>query len=282
MNDSLPNPFPSAGGPATPARVTVVCMRWGTAFSPDYVKVLYQGVKRNLSREFDFVCLAEDPTPVCAGVRVLPLPAICSPRERWVGSCWPKMTVFQPGLFPPGRPVMFLDLDMLILQPLDPVIEQLEARRGLNMLREWNPGLWQLTPVFLRPDRGGQSSLFAFYPEEQVALYEKFRREDAVGIFSTFNDQQFISAFAHGVHYLPHSWAASFKRHCIPAFPLKLLVNTTRPPRNAKVVVFHGSPKPTDLIRDDDARWGGGRKSGRGPVAWVKEYWQTGVNAPTP
>jgi len=175
--------------------------------------------------------------------------------------------------------VMFLDLDVMVLKPLDPVIERLEKMRGLHILREWNPGLWNLVPLSLRPNRGGQSSLFVFYPEEQFCLYEKFAREDAVGVFSTYIDQMFISLNANRLAYIPHSWAASFKKNCVPTYPFNLINRKIKKPTMAKVVVFHGRPKPTDLIRDDHSRWGTDRKFGYGAVDWVKSYWNTGINS---
>lgn len=271
---SVPDPKPEK----TPAdRVTIVCMRWGNPFPKDYVRVLYHGVKSNISRDFDFVCLSDDLQPICDGVRVLPIPELKLAKEKWALGFWPKLTVFKPGLFPAGRPVLFLDLDVLILKPLDPVLDRLKKMRGLHMLREWNPGLWNLVPLFMRPDRGGQSSMFAFYPEEQVSIYKKFEREDAAGAFSTYIDQMFISLNASNLSYLPYHFAASFKKHCVHYYPLNLLFKKIRQPRRAMVVVFHGKPKPTDLIRDDQAKWGTDRKFGHGPVDWVKSYWAAGI-----
>lgn len=263
--------------------VTVVCMRWGNPFSKDYVKVLYQGVKRNLSCDFDFVCLSDDLEPICDGVCVLPIPELKMSREKWAVGFWPKLTVFKPGLFPPNQPVLFLDLDVLILSSLDPFIELLQKKRGLHMLREWNPALWSLVPVRFRPDRGGQSSLFAFYPEEQTGIYDQFMKEDAAGAFTTaHNDQSFISKTCHRLSYLPHNWAVSFKKHCVRYYPFNLIFKKIGKPKKAKVVVFHGCPKPTDLIRDDHTRWGTRRKFGHGPVDWVKSYWEVGLHAAGP
>jgi hypothetical protein len=255
-------------------------MRWGNPFSKDYVKVLYQGVKRNLSGDFDFVCLSDDLAPICDGVRVLPIPELKLPKEKWAAGFWPKLTVFKPGLFPPGRPVLFLDLDVLILSSLDPFIELLKKKRGLHMLREWNPALWSAVPLCFRPDRGGQSSLFAFYPEEQTGIYNQFVKEDAAGVFTTAHiDQLFISKTCHRLSYLPHNWAVSFKKHCVPYYPFNLLFKKVKPPGNTKLVIFHGRPKPTDLIRDDQSRWGTRRKFGHGPVDWIKKYWEAGLSA---
>jgi hypothetical protein len=254
-------------------------MRWGNPFPTDYVRVLYHGVKRNLSCDFDFVCLSDDLEPICDGVRVLPIPSLNLPKEKWSSGCWPKLTIFKPGLFPSNHPVLFLDLDVVILRSLDPVIEHLEQKRGMHILREWNPDLWNIFPLLMRPDRGGQSSMFAFFPEEQVQIYDQFVKEDIAGTFTTaHNDQSFIARTASHLSYMPHDWAVSFKKHCVPNYPFNSIFKKIKEPNKAKVVVFHGNPKPTDLIHDDQTRWGTDRKFGRGPVDWVKNYWKAGVS----
>lgn len=260
-------------------RVTVVCMRWGRAFSQDYIKVLYHGVKKNLSRDFEFVCLSDDPQPVCDGVRIAPIPDINLPAERWRDGGWPKLTVFKPGLFPPDDPVLYLDLDLVILRSLDPFVELLEQKRGLHILREWNPVLWKPVPVRFRPDRGGQSSVFTFFPEEQASIYEGFVRDQAKAFRVGYNDQSYITRTANHVSYLPNDWAVSFKKHCVYYYPFNLVFKKIKKPRKAKVVVFHGDPKPVDLIRDDQTKWGTDRKFGHGPVDWVKSYWNAGLKS---
>ena len=40
--------------------VTVLCMKWGAKYGPDYVNRLYGMVARHLRRPFRFVCLTDD------------------------------------------------------------------------------------------------------------------------------------------------------------------------------------------------------------------------------
>ena len=260
-----------------PDCVTVVCIRWGKAFSKDYVKALYNGVKSNLSRNIDFVCLSDDQQFICDGVRVLAIPDFNMPKEKWSNGCWPKLTVFKRGLFRADRPVLFLDLDVVILRSLDPILETLERDRGLQIVREWNPILWSFVPLSLRPNRGGQSSLFAFFPEEQYVIYERFIQDLAGAFVVAHNDQMFITRTANRLTYLPYDWSVSFKKHCVKYYPFNLVFKSIRRPRKAMLVIFHGVPKPTDLIGDDQVRWGTDRKFGHGPVPWIKEYWNAGI-----
>jgi len=261
----------------TSDRVTVVCVRWGTAFSKDYVKVLYHGVKRNLSYDFDFVCLSDDLTPICDGIKVLPLPYLDHPEKKWSTGCWKKLAIFKPGIFPSNCPVLFLDLDVVILSSLDPIIKKLKQKRGLHILREWNPILWNAIPLQLRPDRGAQSSMFAFFPEEQNSIYNGLVQDFSAALKIAHNDQSYIKATAKNLSYLPPSWAKSFKKHCVHGFPSNLVFKKIKKPSKAMIVLFHGKPKLTDLIREDKTRWGTNRKFGYGPVDWVKNYWQTAL-----
>lgn len=47
-----------ASGSAGP--LTVVCVRWGDKYGPDYVERLASGVRRNMHRRYTFVCFTDD------------------------------------------------------------------------------------------------------------------------------------------------------------------------------------------------------------------------------
>ena len=53
--------------------VNVLCMKWGTKYSADYVNTLYSMVARNMSIDFRFVCLTEDGAGLHEKVEVFPL-----------------------------------------------------------------------------------------------------------------------------------------------------------------------------------------------------------------
>ena len=40
-------------------QANAICIKWGTAFGPEYVKRLYSGVRRNLSVPVRFFCMTE-------------------------------------------------------------------------------------------------------------------------------------------------------------------------------------------------------------------------------
>ncbi len=78
---------------------------------------------------------------------------------------------------------------------------------------------------------------------------------------------------AHDLHYLPSDWTVSFKVDCVWYYPFNLVFKKISKPDQAKIVVFHGRPRPLDVVVEGRARWGTASKFGFGPVDWVRSYW---------
>jgi len=74
--------------------LNVVCLKWGTKYSADYVNRLYHMVSRNMTRPFRFHCLTEDPGGLDAGV--VPLTLETSPEfAGWLVQAF----IVSPGFF---------------------------------------------------------------------------------------------------------------------------------------------------------------------------------------
>ena len=50
---------------------TIVCMKWGTAYSADYVNRLYRGVCRHVARDTRFICFTDDTAGLTDGVEAM-------------------------------------------------------------------------------------------------------------------------------------------------------------------------------------------------------------------
>ncbi|MBS9475568.1 hypothetical protein [Ancylobacter radicis] len=253
-----------------------ICLKWGEAYPAEDVNVLYQGVRDHVSEPFRFICLTDRPDGLRPEVEVADLPATGALGLRW-GGCWPKLGMFTPGLLEGVDLAVFLDLDVVILRSFDPILAHIRAIPGLHVLREWNPNVWELLPVSLRPDRGAQSSMVAWRPGEQDHLYLEAMANPEAAYAIAKNDQRYIGLKARNCHYLPPGFAVSFRRHLVPHYPLNFLSTRIRRPRKAALVVFHGVPKPIDVARDAAGAWGTRMRPGFGPVDWVRDYWQRGL-----
>jgi len=254
--------------------VTVVCLKWGVSFPAIHVNVLYEAVKRHLPMPFRFVCLTDDAEGLAEGIVSMPIPDMGLEPERWAEGCWAKLAMFKRGVLPEGEIVIFLDLDLIIQKDLTPFVEQVRTRRGLHSLREWNPTLWSLLPLSLRPDRGVQSALLGFYPEDVHYIFDDFVADKALAYSQAHNDQSYLTVVAKDRTYWPDEWCVSFKRACVWYYPLSLVFSKIRRPKRAKVIIFHGDPRPWDLIGEPGQSWGTNRRRGNDPVEWVKDYYR--------
>lgn len=252
--------------------VTVVCTRWLDAFPASYIRVLRNAVRANLEMDHRFICLTDNPGGLDTDIEAMLMPEMNIPLQYKKSGCWPKLSIFAPNLLPPDQPTLYLDLDVLIKGNITPFFEQIRSRPGLHALREWNPSLWSLAPLSIRPDRGVQGSILGFIPQDSHDIYHRFLADRTIperyGL-----DQDYMTDTVKKRHYWPFEWTASFKWHCTKYYPLNKLLPGINEPTNAKIVVFHGRPRPIDVVPLGNYRWGTKRRFGYGPVPWVRDYW---------
>ena len=228
--------------------LTVVCLKWGTAFPAVHVNVLYAAVKRNLSIPFRFVCLTDHAEGIAEGIDTMPIPDMELTPDKWSYGWWAKLSIFKRGLFPDADVVMYFDLDVIVQAALDPFVEMVRAGHGLYILREWNPALWSLLPVAVRPDRGVQGAFMAFKPEENHYIFDTFMADKGKAYAAAHDDQSYLTRTVSKRSYWPHDWCVSFKRSSVWYYPFNLVFRTVPRPRHAKVIIFHGQPRPWDLV----------------------------------
>ena len=111
--------------------MNVMCVKWGTKYSSEYVNKLYNMVKRNLPVDFTFYCLTEDPSGIREEVKCLP---IQSDLEKW----WLKFDLLK--IFNgPGTHLLF-DLDIVIINPLTK-LASFKPKRLTVLETAWKVGM---------------------------------------------------------------------------------------------------------------------------------------------
>lgn len=239
-----------------PARsVNVLCMKWGDRYGPAYVDRLFAMVARNLSLPHRFVCLTDDPRGIRPEVECRPLPTIelaGAPPH----SGWRKLSCLGPALDDLDGQVLFLDLDLVIVAGIDCLFDL--------------PGAFCIIENWTQPGRGvGNSSVFRFQAGAHRVVLERFCADAARIIGSYPNEQTYLSRSVGEVTFWPQSWCRSFKHDCLPARPWRAF-RQAKIPAGAKIIVFHGEPKPPDAAR---GLWPESL-TGLRPVRWVDEYWR--------
>jgi hypothetical protein len=198
--------------------LVVCCLKWGTAYGPDYVNTLADMVRRNLSRQHRFVCFTDRPE----GVRCETMPIEPS-LPHW----WGKLTLFRHPV--PGR-LLYLDLDSVIVGSIDP----LAAYDGpFCIVRRYDS------------DRGYGSAVMSIAPDFGRAVWDRFARDPVAAIAHcrrhadppwNSGDQRWLELTvpqADCWQDVAPGHVVSYKLHCREGLPPA-----------ARIATFHGRPKP--------------------------------------
>lgn len=245
----------------------VLCLKWGTLFPADYVNVLYRAIRAHLSDGFRLVCLTDRTEGLDPGILTAPIPDIgLTPAQIAAPGVWRKLALFHPEVaaLAPGARALVIDLDMMILGPLDPFFKAQGGVVAQDMGESWRPN----GPV--HPPEPG-TCVFAFTLGEQQQILKEFTADPDTAMARFQNEQDFVAAYATDVSLWPNGAVISFKRHCVRRYGRDLIWPPRPPAPGPAILAFHGDPRPADLLRA--GVWGRFPHLGRGPVGWVVDYW---------
>jgi hypothetical protein len=233
---------------------SVLCMKWGDRYGSEYVNRLYAMVARNLTLRHRFICLTDDPGGIRPEVDCRALPEI-ELADAPPHSGWRKLSCLGVELGDRGQ-VLFLDLDLVIVANIDCLFA--------------HPGAFCIIENWTQRGRGiGNSSVFRFQAGAHRPVLQRFCADAAKIIRSWPNEQTYLTRSVGEVTFWPQGWCRSFKHDCLPARPLRPF-RQARIPADARIVVFHGDPKPPDAAR---GVWPS-RIAGFRPVPWIEEHWR--------
>lgn len=196
--------------------MTVWCVLNGSKYANADAHILKDMVARNLSIPHRFRCLSDRPV---AGIDCL------TPEENWPG-WWAKLLLFKYG---EGQ-CLYFDLDVVIVGDVAPLLSD-----RLSMPANW-----------AQSGHGGcQSSVMAWrdpiprlHGDFDPALLDP-PTEGNCGLYrGLWGDQEYITEKLGdpGEYVVPMKGVYSYKYHCRGGLP-----------NGARVVCFHGRPKPSEV-----------------------------------
>tara|TARA_B110000503_G_C7016466_1_gene357930 strand:+ start:50 stop:922 length:873 start_codon:yes stop_codon:yes gene_type:complete len=221
----------------------VVCLKYGTKYSAEYVNVLYNMVKRNLTIPFEFVCFTEDHKNINREIRIEPLP-VRSDVSGW----WYKPYFFNPEL-PLKGTILFIDLDVVIFNNIDYLFTYLPGQfciiRDFNKIT--NPTWKKFNSSIFRLETGQHPQVYTNFISNPKEVSKRFH-----------GDQDWIfNQVTSNFNYFPDEWLQSYKwemrgkphmqrdkngvRNFLTPGEPKILSNTS-------VAIFHGEPNPHNCI----------------------------------
>jgi hypothetical protein len=222
----------------------VVCISWGPKYGAPYVNRLYAMVARNLTPPFSFTCFTDDPGGFNPAIRPEPLPPLDVVMPTGTKGIWPKARLWGPQLGGLEGPVLFMDLDLVVVGPLDDFFTYGDPDA---VILARNPN----TPA----ERLGQTSIFRFPVGKLVPLQRKFLA-DPQGVADAYRfEQRFVTREAPGgVRFWPGPWVRHFRMHCVRTLPLNFFL-PPKLPKGTRVVIFPGGLLPPHAIA---GHWTGG------------------------
>lgn len=242
----------------------VICMKWGTLYPAEYVNVLYSAVKKHLPGPFRFVCLTDDASGFVPGIESYPIPEIGLEHRHWYDGAWPKIGLFSHQLYGLSGRALFIDLDMVILQDLTPFFEQPGDLVAID------EAAWHSDTA----PPSTMSSIFAYDIGKMGYLVERLQAERDMYVQKYTIEQTYLHGEVKDVRHWPRDWVISFKYHLRQPVLIDRFKAPKPPPASAKILAFHGRPRPIDLIRPTGKNWDRWPHYGKGAVGWMQDYWR--------
>lgn len=243
---------------------TVICLKWGTRYGPEYVNKLHSMVARNTKRPLRFVCITDDATGLNEGIEIKPMPEFDLPETfRFKG--FRRMFLFKESLYDLTGPVLHFDVDLLITGSVDDFFDY-KPEAPYIVAENWT-----------QPGQGiGNMSVFRYNIGSQTKIWNRFRA-DPLGMLAEYNNSQtFCSRTLGDFAMYPLDWCIGFKQSLIPAWPKRYFVAPYPPPASAKIVAFTGKPDQDEAAA---GIWPEAKLRKRfykqiRPARWIADIWK--------
>ena len=219
--------------------INVCCVCYGEKYKPQYPLILYNMVKRHMTKPFKFICFSDSiylkkQLPPEIEVRQFP--------EHNLQGWWNKLQLFHPKVDLPGD-TLYMDLDVVITDNIDCFFTYKPEADFVGM-NDFNPSTKQWN-----------SSVMKFKNDKlHGRLWHKFM-DDRPNLLRRFaGDQNLISDFIKntpGCESYPDSWTQSYKWYDRKGNRYAKSDMTYEHNGESLVTVFHGQPNP----HQSDQEW---------------------------
>ena len=208
-------------------------------------------VARNITVDYEFHCITDDPVGLDPDIKVIRLP-----NDPSIKTWWSKLWMFSPDMPLKGN-ILFFDLDVVIFKNIDSLFTH--NPNNFHIIRDFNRCRikdWKLS----------NSSCMRWEAGTMHYLWNDFKQNPDRIMRENHGDQDWITKRARDdINWFPDEWIRSYKWEMVGFKDTKLLTKDGRKyfrtpckvePEN-RVAVFHGSPNPMECADE-----------------WVVKNWQ--------
>lgn len=207
--------------------IIITCVNWGNycGRGVEYVNNLFDMIGRNTSEQiaFEFVCFTDDPEGLHPRIQARPLPG---DMTGW----WNKLYLFKHGHFPKDTQIFFFDLDVAITGNISDILAY--------------EGDFALIRDFYHPDR--ISNAVMSWKADNNYIYDSWQYTEfsELGTDQTFMEKIFEGKKPDIFQEMFKGKVVSYKVDCQHGIP-----------QHARIVCFHGLPRPHEAGGWVDRIW---------------------------
>jgi hypothetical protein len=210
----------------------IMVLKESEAYTTEYAERLAGAIRRNTPSGTEVICLTD----------AIGLDMDTVPLKHGLPGWWSKMEMFGNKMLADGRLNIYLDLDTLICG-------------DLTALTEYTGDLACLADLY-KPDRQIGSGIVLWRGRVMSQAWETFiAAPERIMHEHQIRMDYFLARWLNEGDRIQELWpgmAVSYKRHCR---------KNGGPPEGARIICFHGKPRPRDL---DEADWAGRMWRGNG------------------
>ncbi|MSO13938.1 hypothetical protein [Rickettsiales endosymbiont of Trichoplax sp. H2] len=242
----------------------VICIKWGDRYSSDYVNKLFLMVDRNITLSYQFHCLTDSDKGIDSRINILKIPK----NEVHLWGWWQKISIFKEVFFGLQGDLLFIDLDMLILNNIDDFF--LYEQGKLCVTENYYNDKW-ISSCVMRVTIGSNPKIWSDFWENSDEICERLKKR---------GDQAYIKEAAENYVFWPNNWVLYYKNHCkyrlLPinlGLPTKVLSYISKianlyanEPVDGKILAFQGKPNIHEIAEYPISKYRA--------APWIKKYWK--------
>jgi hypothetical protein len=195
--------------------ILVVCIKVGAKYGAEYVNNLESMLRRHTTRDFDMICLTDDPNNIkCA----------TAPIDTDLPGWWAKLVLFKPHPAVANRHIIYIDLDTVIVKNVDCLFRS--RPRAFVIIKDWWANLYNSSLMYIPIAYGGP-------------IYKDFIINPGYLMSRHNGDQDWISLRVQK----PNIWQM-VEPGLVGSYKANYLEDG---PKDYSIICFHGEPKPHEV-----------------------------------
>lgn len=198
------------------------------------VRVLRVMVERHMRQNYVFTCLTDD----CAGAHEAGINYL--PLMHDLPGWWSKLEVFRPSVVYGMSAAIYLDLDVVIMGDLSPLTHT--TSRGLTMVEDFiKKGSGNSSVMSWRADFRHVLRRMVDSDRGFIHTYDRIRPNGRIGDQAFIEDSIRMVDGDDAINFFDPGEVISYKMD---------VMRGRVEPHSARVVTFHGRPKPADVSEE--------------------------------